>query len=285
MKAPNPAPTDIESILDGVPKPQVVEPVGVEEKRIAAKKQKEEERKRKKKALSSLELERRRKEKQASGELPPSAEELEKERKLQEAQLAMARERAHAHALKEYRDERRGDGSKLWKSSPTRSWRRSRTWSSWQQMRKKYGSIDDAVARIDGGPVAGRPALPGRRGPSGKSAARTPRRSARRRRIYPTRFREFVEEGDPTTLGIAREESSPAAGESDRGTFRTKGRWRRSEATDVPKRAGREASFADVREDGVVDVRPPFRPIFSRCSLAVGSRFFFRSVRLRSVKR
>ena len=46
--APNPAPTDIESILDGVPKPQVVEPVGVEEKRIAAKKQKEEERKRKK---------------------------------------------------------------------------------------------------------------------------------------------------------------------------------------------------------------------------------------------
>ena len=44
MKAPNPAPTDIESILDGVPKPQVVEPVGVEEKRIAAKKQKEEER-------------------------------------------------------------------------------------------------------------------------------------------------------------------------------------------------------------------------------------------------
>ena len=30
MNAPNPAPTDIESILDGVPKPQVVEPVGVE---------------------------------------------------------------------------------------------------------------------------------------------------------------------------------------------------------------------------------------------------------------
>ena len=58
MKAPNPAPTDIESILEGVPKPQVVEPVGVEEKRIAAKKQKEEERKRKKArdSASSLKL-------------------------------------------------------------------------------------------------------------------------------------------------------------------------------------------------------------------------------------
>ncbi len=56
MHAPNPAPTDIESILQGVPKPQVVEPVGVEEKRIAAKKQKEEERKRKKARDSVLKL-------------------------------------------------------------------------------------------------------------------------------------------------------------------------------------------------------------------------------------
>ena len=147
MNAPNPAPTDIESILDGVPKPQVVEPVGVEEKRIAAKKQKEEERKRKKAKLAAM----KRKEKQASGELPPpSAEELEKERKLQEAQLAMARERAHAHALKEYKDEYERE-LEARKKRADEELAKTPHMVELAAMRKKYGSIDDAVARIEAG--------------------------------------------------------------------------------------------------------------------------------------
>ncbi len=198
MNAPNPAPTDIESILDGVPKPQVVEPVGVEEKRIAAKKQKEEERKRKKAKLAAM----KRKEKQASGELPPpSAEELEKERKLQEAQLAMARERAHAHALKEYKDEYERE-LEARKKRADEELAKTPHMVELAAMRKKYGSIDAAVARIEAGQS---PVDPLFRETRAQRKAREDAEKERKKNL-PDPFREFVEEGDPYYEYLAREE-------------------------------------------------------------------------------
>ena len=198
MKAPNPAPTDIESILQGVPKPQVVEPVGVEEKRIAAKKQKEEERKRKKAKLAAM----KRKEKQSSGELPPpSAEELEKERKLQEAQLTMARERAHAHALKEYKDEYEREMEARTKLAEEELAKKPHM-VELAQMRKKYGSIDDAVARIEAGQS---PVDPLFRETRAQRKAREDAEKERKKNL-PDPFRDFAEDGDPYYEYLDREE-------------------------------------------------------------------------------
>ena len=170
----------------------------MEEKRIAAKKQNEAERKRKRAKLAAM----KRKEKQASGELPPpSAEELEKERKLQEAQLAMARERAHAHALKEYKDEYERE-LEARKKRADEELAKTPHMVELAAMRKKYGSIDAAVARIEAGQS---PVDPLFRETRAQRKAREDAEKERKKNL-PDPFREFVEEGDPYYEYLAREE-------------------------------------------------------------------------------
>ena len=82
--------------------------------------------------------------------------------------------------------------SKRERSAPTRSWRRRRTWSSLAQMRKKYGSIDDAVARIEAGQS---PVDPSFRETRAQRKAREDAEKERKKNL-PDPFREFVEEGD-----------------------------------------------------------------------------------------
>ena len=144
----------------------------------------------------------KRKEKQLSGELPPpSAEELEKERKLQEAQLAMARERAHAHALKEYKDEYEREMEARTKLAEEELAKKPHM-VELAQMRKKYGSIDDAVARIEAGQS---PVDPLFRETRAQRKAREDAEKERKKNL-PDPFREFAEEGDPYYEYLAREE-------------------------------------------------------------------------------
>ena len=144
----------------------------------------------------------KRKEKQASGELPPpSAEELEKERKLRKAQLAMARERAHAHALREYRDEFERELEARNKLADEELATKPHM-VELAAMRKKYGSIDDAVARVEAGRS---PVDPRFRETRAQRKAREDAEKERKKNL-PDPFREFTEEGDPYYEYLAREE-------------------------------------------------------------------------------
>ena len=150
----------------------------------------------------------KRKEKQLSGELPPpSAEELEKERKLQEAQLTMARERAHAHALKEYKDEYEREIEARNKLADEELAKKPHM-VELAQMRKKYGSIDDAVARIEAGQS---PVDPLFRETRAQRKAREDAEKERKKNL-PDPFREFTEDGDPYYEYLAREEKMKAQG-------------------------------------------------------------------------
>ena len=211
----------------------------------------------------------KRKEKQASGELPPpSAEELEKERKLQEAQLAMARERAHAHALKEYRDEFERELEARKKLADEELATKPHM-VELAQMRK---SAVRSTTRSRASRRVGRRSTPcsGRRGPSGR-LARTPRRSAGLTGPVDP-FRVVCRGTGTRAKYLAREGKAPTAGGSDRGTGRTGVRCCAAAYTFL--RNVREAPSATAREDDVVDVRPPFRPISRDASLAVEVPFF-----------
>jgi hypothetical protein len=70
------------------------------------------------------------------------------------------------------------------------------------QMRKKYGSIDDAVARIEAGKS---PVDPSFRETRAQRKAREDAEKERKKNL-PDPFREFVEEGDPYYEYLAREE-------------------------------------------------------------------------------
>lgn len=200
--APNPAPTDIEAILDGVPKPQVVEPVGIEEKRIAAKTQKAEEKKRRKAKVA----ERNKKAKQESGEAPlPTAEELAKERKLKEAQLVMARERAHAYIMKEYREETaREDAARAKERQELLD--KEPFMVELNGYRKQYGDLDDAIARIEKGESPEDPLF---RETRGQRKGREDAEKLRRENL-PDPFREFGADDDPYYADFERQRQRAA---------------------------------------------------------------------------
>ena len=126
---------------------------------------------------------------------------MEKERKLQEAQLTMARERAHNHALKEYKDEYDRELEARNKLAEEELAKKPHM-VEWAAMRKKYGSMDDAVARIEAGRS---PVDPRFRETRAQRKAREDAEKERKKNL-PDPFREFTEDGDPYYEYLAREE-------------------------------------------------------------------------------
>ena len=202
----------------------------------------------------------KRKEKQLSGELPPpSAEELEKERKLQEAQLAMARERAHAHALKEYKDEyEREMEAKL--SSRKRSSRAAahgRACSNEEEI-WPYRRCGRAHR---GGPVAGHPLF---------RETRAQRRQGGRREGAQEEFHDPSASLSRTGTRIIPDRERSASRGKGWGTPQTKcRRWLQSLFFLPIEQAHKWLDRPHLR------ARAPFRPISRHASLAAYVPLFF----------